>query len=321
MELPKISKSDRGVLSGIKSKLGFADEADARGYDDGYYDDGYGDDYAGEYADDGYDGGYDDGYGNGYGGYDDGRGYADDPAASRYEPYNSVSTRPARGGRPDATTPKLVSIDDVRAHTQVPDSLQRDPLPPRRTSSVQTASSLRAGSYRSDRTMVDGSLPAPGSPRSAAAPHRERSEGFNSLFTPTTDAAEQPPASGRASGSAGAGASAAQASQGGAFDPYEAYAGSGAATHAPTRSLTVLKPVTYAEVERVAKSLRAGDAVVLCLRNTPDHLAKRILDFSFGAASMADARVDCITDKVFAVSCGAGLSDGEKMSLRNQGVL
>ena len=39
MELPKIKKSEHGMLEGIKSKLGFADANPH--YDDGYYDEGF----------------------------------------------------------------------------------------------------------------------------------------------------------------------------------------------------------------------------------------------------------------------------------------
>ena len=91
----------------------------------------------------GYDDAYLDDYGDDFGDYDDefgeyGPGYDDGAPASRYDPYAPVTTRPARGGSrsarssSDSDFPKLVSIDDVRAHTQVPDSLRRDPLPPRR---------------------------------------------------------------------------------------------------------------------------------------------------------------------------------------------
>lgn len=83
----------------------------------------------------------------------------------------------------------------------------------------------------------------------------------------------------------------------------------------------MLKPASYAEVERIAKALKAGDVVVLALRNTPDNLSKRILDFSFGVSSALDASVDCVADKVFVISRGAALTDAERMSLRGQGVL
>ena len=316
MELPKIKRSEHGggMLDGIKSKLGFADAAgNGGGYDDAYLDD-YGDDF----------GDYDDEFGEYGPSYDDGA------PASRYDPYAPVTTRPARGGSrsarssSDSDFPKLVSIDDVRAHTQVPESLNRDPLPPRRVTSPSS------GSYRGDRTMVEAAQPAPANTpiaRAAAAANRERSESLNSLFTSTADDAPSvsgPSGSGvavqtatTASGATVATATATTA----AFDPFDAYAGAGAVKHNPSRSVTVLKPASYAEVERIAKALKAGDVVVLALRNTPDNLSKRILDFSFGVSSALDASVDCVADKVFVISRGAALTDAERMSLRGQGVL
>lgn len=272
MELPKISVSD------IKSKLGFADGRDA-GYDEGYYDEYAEEDYGDDYGEYGYD------------------AEPEEDPVKRYEPYSKVTTRPALGSRP-VSTPKLVSIDDVRERTQVPDSLRRDPLPARHASSPSR-------SY-GNRTMVDSSMPVPGSEAAVPMPsaRRERSEGYESLFSSTAEAASR--------------LSQAAASS---FDPYASYQGAGSAAYAPSRSVTVLKPVAYAEVERVSKSLRAGDAVILCLGNTPDQLAKRILDFSFGAASTVDARVDCIAEKVFAVVRGQGLTEAELAALRNQGVL
>ena len=296
------------MLEGIKSKLGFADANPH--YDDGYYDEGF-DDYSEEYGEDDFP--------------------ADDAPGSRYEPYAPVTSRPARASHARSSarsssvgSAKLVSIDDVRAHTQVPESLNRDPLPPRRVTSPSS------GSYRGDRTMVEAAQPAPANTpiaRAAAAANRERSESLNSLFTSTSDDAPSvsgPSGSGvavqtatTASGATVATATATTA----AFDPFDAYAGAGAVKHNPSRSVTVLKPASYAEVERIAKALKAGDVVVLALRNTPDNLSKRILDFSFGVSSALDASVDCVADKVFVISRGAALTDAERMSLRGQGVL
>lgn len=167
--------------------------------------------------------------------------------------------------------------------------------------------------------MVDASTPdltnTPNA-RAAAASQRERSESLSSLFSSTAAAASTASAV-----SDGAGTAKKAASGADGFDPYEAYAGAGAAKHSPTRSITVLKPASYGEVERIAKALKAGDAVVLALRNTPDNLAKRILDFSFGVSSALDASVDCVADKVFVITRGAALTDAEKTGLRNQGVL
>lgn len=303
-----------GMLDGIKSKLGFADANQE--YDDGYYDRGYDDrsfqddfdgDYAGDYGEYGPD-------------YREDASLGGDAPASKYDPYAPVTTRPARSSsRASArsagfTPPKLVSIDDVRAHTQVPESLNRDPLPQRRVSSISSAAS-----YRSDRTMVDAATSAPANTpnaRAAAAQNRERSESLNSLFTstapdPVLDAA--PAAAGARSNATVAMAVANPGA--GVTAPAPVVAA------APARAITLLKPASYGEAERVAKALKEGDAVVIALRNTPDHLSKRILDFAFGVSCALDASVDCIADKVFVITRGAALSEAEKAALRNQGVL
>ena len=92
MELPRIGKSDGGMLSGIKSKLGLGDSNNGA-YDDEYYDD-YGDEYGEGYEED-------------YGEY--GEGYSDD-----YGYEERGSSRSARTGAHSASSPRLVSIDDVR---------------------------------------------------------------------------------------------------------------------------------------------------------------------------------------------------------------
>jgi cell division inhibitor SepF len=106
-----------------------------------------------------------------------------------------------------------------------------------------------------------------------------------------------------------------------AYDPQSAYAQAQGARYVAKRSCTVLKPASYGEVEKIARALKGGDAVILALRNTPDSLSKRILDFSFGVSSALDAGVECVGDKVFAITKGDALTDAEKLALRNQGVL
>lgn len=263
------------AFADLKSKLGFGrKEEDFEEYYDDYeeYDDEA--DY-GEY-------GYDDGYGRG-------------AAGSRYDPYDSVTTREV-GAR--STMPRLVSIEDVRARTQVPS------LSDRETSS----SSRRSSGSSSFRTMVDSSLPPQMTPEgtaaasaAASAAHSARSEGLNSLFEPTTPAPE--PADSRS----GAGRS-----------------GSGSSAYArlsPSRTVKVIKPLAYNDAEAVSTSLKLGEAVVLCLTGTPDALAKRILDFSFGVASALDANVECVGTKVFALTRINELSDAERSYLRSQGVI
>ena len=169
MAMPKFNKPE-GMLDSIKSKLGFSDGGD-------YYDRGRKD--------------YDDYDSGDYDDYDD--DYEEDDAApsSNYDPYDSVTTRPARGNHARTSVgsggyrpAKLVSIDDVRAHTTVPDSLNRDPLPPRKVSSASFG----------NRTMVDPAFTAPANTpnaRAAAAADQERSESLNALFSTTAaEAAE-----------------------------------------------------------------------------------------------------------------------------------
>ncbi len=288
MELPKFNKPD-GMLSSIKSKLGFASDQPQDAYRDQYYDEDYED-----YGD----------YGH----------YGDDYADDQYGGYIPAGSRgpSERGSHRSDTSPRLVSIDDVRANTQIPDSLNRDPLPSRRNPDPDpdTARGYRAGGsfqprkveHASDylRSTDTSDLPQ-GSGGGA------RSQGYDSLFSPTAASAGPVPAR--------------QASGAGAYDPYDSYAGTGVSSHAPSRSLNVLKPMSYSEVERIAKTVKAGDVVVLGLYNTPDQLAKRILDFSFGVSSALDASVECVADKVFVIIRGNGLSPEERMSLRNQGIL
>lgn len=87
------------------------------------------------------------------------------------------------------------------------------------------------------------------------------------------------------------------------------------------RDVVVVAPQDYAEVEKVSKALKEGNAVVLRLNATKHSLAKRVLDFSFGVASALDGRVDCIADKVFVITRGSALTEGERQKLRDLGVI
>ena len=273
---------------------------------------------------------------------------------------------------------KLVSFSDVRERMHVPESLKRNPLPPRHVSSP--SKNIRAQrtsvSMYNDDVLADDSadnafadsgfqddatqnpspsvglsasadalasasatsvLPSVGLKKPASKLASTRSAGLNSLFEPSEEndvnqgvagsaavAAGAPIASLSSAGAnttSGAGASSLSGKTS-AFDPYDAYTGTGATTSfSSSRSCKVLKPVSYAEVERVAKILKAGDVVVLVLRNTPDTLSKRILDFSFGVSAALDANVECIASKVFAIVRGQALTSTERDNLHSQGVL
>lgn len=228
-----------GMFDDLKSKLGFG-HSDERYDDYEDYDDGYAED-----------GGYERDY--------NGDSYEDQEAVGGFRPASPYANR---FNRNDISS-SLVSIDDVKATTPLPDRLQRDPIAPASQSYDSSRSSARAAS----------------------------------------------------------GQSAARSSVSSSYDPYEAYSSSSSTSYSPMRSLTVLKPTSYSDVERIARAVKSGDVVVLAMRNTPDDLSKRILDFSFGVASALDANVECPADKVFAIARGNALNDGEKSRLHAQGVL
>lgn len=264
-----------GMLNDLKSRLGFSHEEDRHDIDDfDEYDD---------FDDDGFNARDDKEY----------AGYGADYDAS--EPvgvggFKPMTPRSNRFGRPDSS-PDLVTINDVKANTRVPDELLRDPL----ASGEEGRSSRRVGG----RELVANSGPAQSSPAyNAAARSRaaqSRSEGLDSLFEPT--------------------------GSGSAYDPYDAYAGTGSTSFTARRKLTVVRPTSYGDVEQVSRSLKAGDVVVLAMKLTPDALSKRVLDFSFGVASALDASVECPAEKVFAIARGTALTDAEKGDLNAQGVL
>lgn len=149
-------------------------------------------------------------------------------------------------------------------------------------------SAHRNGPVRSERHSVETRSTGYASP-SYASTRREsgdRSEGLNSLFESTTS-----------------------------------FSGRSRDLGPTDRGLTVIKPLSYNDVEGVSRALKAGDAVVLSMRNTPENLFTRILDFSFGVASALDATVDCPAVKVYAIIKGPSLTEEEKSRLRTQGIL
>ena len=128
-----------------------------------------------------------------------------------------------------------------RSSTQAPDPLSHDPLAARH---VVTTSDERPRTTTSD-AIRSGAF--------ASGMRAARSAGYNSLFESTAAAA-----SGEVRD---AGASLSSSSAGMPSDPT-------IPVFQPKRSVTVLKPTAYDEVEQIAKSLKAGDAVVLQLMNT-----------------------------------------------------
>jgi cell division inhibitor SepF len=242
--------------------------------------------------------------------YDDYDEYADDvdygedgydesymhTAGSSYDPYDSVTTRDAGDrSRSGSSMPHLVSIDDVRARTSLP-TLPRDEEP------------RRSSSSSSFRTMVDSSLPPQMTPEGTAAAsvaaskvHSARSEGLNSLFESTVPVSSEPSSSSSSSRITAA-----------SF---------GSRVSSSSRNIKIIAPVAFNDVESVSMALKVANPVVLNLVATPDALAKRVLDFSFGVASALDAKVDCIGNKVFAITRFSELSESERSWLQSQGIL
>ena len=310
MELPKISLSEGSVLGGIKSKLGIgAKNNDNYNEDDSDYNqyETYNDDDAN---------------------FDDTFGYADDYDSYDNQSYYQEEASDTRIGNPFAssggvTRPRLVSLEDVRANTQLDTS-------PR-------SSEDDCSSYASDTSS--NVVPAYDFESSA---QELRSQGLNSLFNPTTSDssspsfgtfAQQPEANNATSQGASTEKPATdrpavvsplsvQPTLRPAGTSYEAYANPAARTPSGyARTLDVTRPKAYGDVEGIARTVRNGNIAILCLASTPGDLSKRLLDFSFGVASALSAHVECIGNKVFALYLGDALSNNEMQILKEQGVL
>jgi cell division inhibitor SepF len=87
------------------------------------------------------------------------------------------------------------------------------------------------------------------------------------------------------------------------------------------RDLVVVQPQTYQDAEKIANGLKAGRLVVVDLKHLRPELALRILDFSFGAASVLGAQVERPKDKVYAFASGGSLSTEETSELTSRGII
>jgi cell division inhibitor SepF len=86
------------------------------------------------------------------------------------------------------------------------------------------------------------------------------------------------------------------------------------------RQLQVIRPLSYNDAEAVVRALKAGEVAVLNMNGVDSALAKRILDFAFGAACALGANVETPAKGVYAVAIGAALSESEKSDLSGRGV-
>ena len=248
-------------LDGLKDKFGFGEGSFSRGRGaaserkDSYEDDYEYEDF-GEYA------------------FDDSADYAQ----------GEYDARPAF----EHQMPKLVTADDVRAHTQYTPS---------------------------EDAAFDSQATRPNRDFAVLRAEEQRSPGLSGLFVPSDGQAEAADTGAYVPADPFAAPQQAEepVAAAPAFEPR--------VVQRATRVMTVIKPESYDEAERIVKILKAGDVAVLSLRNTDPDLGKRILDFSFGVACALDARVEYVSAQVYALSRGVGLTDGEFSRLQDQGLM
>ena len=98
----------------------------------------------------------------------------------------------------------------------------------------------------------------------------------------------------------------------GAFDP----AATGQVRQRRNRMIESVVPATYADAEQISAELKKGAIVLLDLRSTRPDLAKRILDFSFGVASVLEGQVERYADRVYIFTSNGALLDSERAAIR-----
>lgn len=88
------------------------------------------------------------------------------------------------------------------------------------------------------------------------------------------------------------------------------------------RRVRIIKPTNFdTAASDMSLALKNGDAVVLSLKATNFELSKRILDFSFGAASMCGAMVSLDAERTYVFTIGEPLTGDEKLFCKKNGVL
>lgn len=289
-----------GIFDAVKSRLGRGNKDEYEG-DDQYYED---EEYYDEGSQDGYEESYDAGYEESYqeGGYYDDAG----------EVVRGASTR--NSSVFDTYTP-LVSASDIRSQE----------LPSYTPGTSRTRTQQSEQPYKTSLPYIDESNER-GTVREAREP-REDSTGRISAVRhdPTrvygSENSEDPLLKRHSLSNTGdfsATSPAYYASRSGVG--HVRPAGQARRNH-KFREAVVIRPESYAEAEQIATNLRRGNAVVLVLTQTRPELAKRILDFSFGAAAVSEGQVVSIGERVYALTVDHALTDTELELLQARGVL
>ncbi|MDO5045047.1 MAG: cell division protein SepF [Coriobacteriia bacterium] len=90
-------------------------------------------------------------------------------------------------------------------------------------------------------------------------------------------------------------------------------------SHFPQEEIITLSPKSYNQAESIAKHMKAGKPVAISLAAAKVELAKRILDFTFGAAFALDADVERVGEKSFVIlPKGVTLSESNRQKLRRE---
>lgn len=90
---------------------------------------------------------------------------------------------------------------------------------------------------------------------------------------------------------------------------------------ARSRQVAVIKPDDYEEAEVVTTSLKKKDVVVIDLRGVEKSLATRFLDFSFGATSALDGKVDVIEKDIYSITVAEPIRESELERIRRDGLI
>ena len=87
------------------------------------------------------------------------------------------------------------------------------------------------------------------------------------------------------------------------------------------RRIAVVKPDNYEEASEVCGALKAGNVVILDLRNCDSTLSRRFLDFSFGATAALQGQVECPEARIYALSTRDPVSSSEIERAKREGLL
>lgn len=96
----------------------------------------------------------------------------------------------------------------------------------------------------------------------------------------------------------------------------------GGVTVSATPSIYIFEPETYNQAEQIARRLKNGQPVALSLLKTKVDVAKRVLDFSFGATCALGGSVEKVSEKVFVLLPDERpLADADFQKLRSSGYI